>query len=127
MNRSLFCATAVACAATASMSWADTPSEAPYHHALTPEIIEGLESRIVMPDPWRPPTSYVRYYTLATLEDGSPYIYGAFFATKPGQGYWKVVAPDKVPSGWSDGGCARLSFGARFTTMEIDQPLCNFG
>lgn len=88
MNRSLFYATAVACAATASMSWADTPSEAPDHHALTPEIIEGLESRIVMPDPWRPLTSYVRYYTLATLEDGSPYIYGAFFATKPGEGYW---------------------------------------
>lgn len=127
MSRSLFYAAAVACVAGASVSWADVTSRAPDHHALTPEIIEALEPRIVMPDPRRPLTHYVRYYTLVKLEDGTPYISGELFATKPGEGYWKVVAPHDVPWGWSDGGCARLSFGARFRTMEIDQPLCNFG
>jgi hypothetical protein len=102
-------------------------SKALDYRALTAAIIRKLESRIVLPDPQLPLSSYERYYTLVFLDDGSPYIQGRYIATRPGHGNWKVVPPEDMPNEWTDGDCGQLSLGAFWQTMEIDQPLCNFG
>jgi hypothetical protein len=99
------------------------------YRSLTPRIIERIEAKIIMPLENRPLNSYARYYTLGHLSDGSPYIFGVFLSVRPNEGFWKIVSPSEMRDidRWSDGGCGRLSFGAYFRTLKIDQPLCNFG